>query len=105
MKIITRQGILRTELFKEIVYHEKVCCISFCYAYRYEEDGEQATEFQVQVPMTFSNYRQARRAFRKYLRARNTSQECVSFLEFRCPWPKRIYRKIISHKNKSLLTL
>ena len=47
MKIITRQGILRTELFKEIVYHEKVCCISFCYAYRYEEDGEQATEFQV----------------------------------------------------------
>jgi hypothetical protein len=55
--------------------------------------------------MTFSNYRQARRAFRKYLRARNTSQECVSFLEFRCPWPKRLYRMIISHKNQSLLTL
>jgi hypothetical protein len=55
--------------------------------------------------MTFSNYRQARRAFRKYLQARNTSQECVSFLEFRCPWPKRLYHKIISHKNQSLLTL
>jgi hypothetical protein len=59
----------------------------------------------VQVPMTFSNYRQARRAFRKYLRARNTSQDSVSFLEFRCPWPKRIYRKIISHKNQALLSL
>ena len=105
MKIITRQGILRSELFKEIVYHEKVCCISFCYAYRYEEDGEYATEFQVQVPMTFSNYREARKAFRKYLWARNTSQESVSFLEFRCPWPKRVYRKIMSHKRESLLFL
>jgi hypothetical protein len=55
--------------------------------------------------MTFSNYRQARRAFRKYLRARNTSKDSVSFLEFRCPWPKRIYRKIISHKNQALLSL
>ena len=105
MKIITRQGILRTELFKEIVYHEKVCCISFCYVYHYEEDGEYATEFQVQVPMTFRNYREARRAFRKYLRARNTSQESVSFLEFRCPWPKSVYRKIMSHKRESLLFL
>ena len=105
MKIKTRQGILQTELFKEIVYHEKVCCISFCYAYRYEEDGEWATEFQVQVRMTFSNYRQARRAFRKYQRERNTSKDSGSFLEFRCPGPKRIYRKIISHKNQALLSL
>ena len=105
MKIITRQGILRTELFKEIVYHEKVCCISFCYVYHYEEDGEYATEFQVQVPMTFSNYHQARRAFRKYLRARNSGEDSVSFLEFRCPWPKRTYRKIMSHKRESLLYL
>lgn len=105
MKIITRRGIIRTELFKEIMLHEKACSIAFCYAYRYEEDGDEATEFQIQVPITFSSYREARKAFRKYLRARNSGEESVSFLEFRCPWPKRTYRKIISHKNESLLFL
>lgn len=105
MKIITRQGILRTELFKEVMLHEKVGSIAFCYVYRYEEDGEFAAEFQIQVPMSFNNYREARRAFRKYLRARNSGEDSVSFLEFSCPWPKRTYRKIISHKNQSLLYL
>ena len=105
MKIITRQGILRTELFKEIVYHEKVCCISFCYAYRYEEDGEQATEFQVQVPLTFRTRKQAREAFRTYLRARNKGLDSVSLLGFCCSWPRKTYRKIMDHKNQSLLEL
>lgn len=105
MKIITRQGILRTELFKEVMLHERVGSIAFCYAYSYEEDGEGATEFQIQMPMTFRSYREARRAFRKYLRARNGGEDSVSFLEFRCPWPRKTYREIIKDKNRTLSEL
>lgn len=105
MKILTRQGSLRTELFKEVMLHERVGSITFCYIYRYEEDGEGATEYQVQVPMTFTTSRKAKEAFRKYLRARNTGKESVSLLEFRCRWPKRTYQKILKQKKLSLLSL
>lgn len=105
MKILTRKGILRTELFKEIVLHERLGLISLCYCYRYEEDGEQATEFQVQVPLTFRTRKQAREAFRTYLRARNKGLDSVSLLGFRCSWPRKTYRKIMDHKKQSLLEL
>lgn len=105
MKILTRKGILRTELFKEIVLHERLGLISLCYCYRYEEDGEQATEFHVQVPLTFRTRKQAREAFRTYLRARNKGLDSANLLGFRCFWPRKTYKKIMNHKKQSLLEL
>ena len=105
MKILTRQGSLRTELFKEVMLHERLGIIALNYSYRYEEDGEQATEYTVQIPLTFRSRRRARQAFKAYLRARNTGKESVSLLGFSCRWPQRAYRKIISDKNHTLSEL
>lgn len=105
MKILTRQGSLRTELFKEVTLHERLGIIALNYSYRYEEDGEQATEYIVQIPLTFRSRRRARQAFKAYLRARNTGKESVSLLGFSCRWPLRTYRKIISDKNHTLSEL
>lgn len=105
MKILTRQGILRTEPFKEVMLHERLGIIALNYSYRYEEDGEQATEYIVQIPLTFKDSRTARQAFREYLRARNTGKDRVSLLAFSCTWSRRNYRKIINHKNQTLLEL
>ena len=60
MKILTIQGSLRTELFKEVMLHERLGIIALNYSYRYEEDGEQATEYIVQIPLTFRSRRRAR---------------------------------------------
>lgn len=105
MKILTRKGTLRTELFKEIMLHERLGIISLNYCYKYEEDGEQATEYQIQVPLTFRTRKQAREAFRTYLRGRNNGLDCVNLLGFRCSWPRKTYRKIMDHKKQSLLEL
>ena len=105
MKILTRKGTLRTELFKEIMLHERLGIISLNYCYKYEEDGEQATEYQIQVPLTFRTRKQAREAFRTYLRGRNNGLDCVNLLGFRCSWPRKTYKKIMDHKKQSLLEL
>lgn len=102
MKIRTIQGTILTELFHEIIYHESLGTIVFSYRYIYEEDGDEAIPFFVQMPMTFSNPRHAREAFRRYLRARNTGQEMVSLIGLGGRWPKAEYRKIINHKKNQL---
>lgn len=105
MKIRTIQGTIRTELFHEIMYHECLGMIVFSYRYIYEEDGDEAIPFFVHMPMTFSNPRNAREAFKRYLRARNTGQEIISLIRLGGRWPKEAYRKIFYHKKNQLTGL
>lgn len=102
MKIITLQGTLQTELFQEIMLHEQLGLINFSYGYVYDEDNGEGPTYIVQIPMVFRNPRDSRKAFRRYLRARNTGHDKVSFIGLHGRWPKEAYRKIINHKSKKL---
>ena len=105
MKIITAQGDLYTEIFQEITHHEQLGIITFSYGYVYEEDKGEGPTYTVQVPMTFRRARDCRRAFRLYLRGRNSGADRISFIGLRCRWPKDTYRKIIQHKSSRLMEL
>ena len=105
MKITTLQGTLHTELFQEITLHEQVGVITFSYGYVYEEDKGEGPTYIVQVPMTFRRTRDCRKAFRRYLRGRNSGADRVSFIGLHCCWPKDTYRKIIQHKSSRLMEL
>lgn len=105
MKITTLQGTLHTELFQEIMLHEQVGVITFSYGYVYEEDKGEGPTYIIQVPMTFRNARDCRKAFRLYLRGRNSGADQISFIGLRCRWPKDTYRKIIQHKSSRLMEL
>lgn len=105
MKLLTRKGILRTELFKEVMYHEGLGIITFSYSYLDADKEDHPNEIVIQLPMVFKDSRRARQAFKKYLRARNTSKEQVSLLDFRCSWSRNTYKRIICHKKFLLLGL
>ena len=105
MKIITAQGDLYTETFREITHHEQLGIITFSYGYVYEEDKGEGPTYIVQVPMTFRSARDCRKAFRLYLRGRNSGADRVSFIGLHCSWPKDTYRKIIQHKSSRLMEL
>ena len=102
MKIITKQGTLQSELFQSVMLHDALGIITFSYVYTYAEDKGEGAEYQVQIPVTFYNRFDARVAFRRYLRARNTNQDSVSFMGFQCNWPWETYIKIIRHKSLEL---
>ncbi|MBO5877802.1 MAG: hypothetical protein J6Q37_09230 [Bacteroidales bacterium] len=55
--------------------------------------------------MTFRTARDCRKAFRLYLRGRNSGADRISFIGLRCRWPKDTYRKIIQHKSSRLMEL
>jgi hypothetical protein len=105
MKILTRQGIIQTELFREIMRHEQLGIITFSYGYVYDEDRCEGPTYIVQVPMSFGSDRDCLEAFRRYLRARNEGHDCVSFLDLHCKCPKDTYRKVVHHKALQLLEL
>ena len=85
--------------------HEQLGIITFSYGYVYDEDRGEGPTYVVQVPMSFSSDRDCLEAFRRYLRARNSGQDCVSFLGLHCKWPKDTYKKVVQHKALQLLEL
>ena len=105
MKIITAQGDLYTEIFQEITRHEQLGIITFSYGYVYEEDKGEGPTYTVQVPMVFFSDKDCLEAFRRYLQARNTGQETVSFLDLGCTWQIDVYACILHHKTKRLFKL
>ena len=105
MKIITAQGDLYTETFREITHHEKLGIITFSYGYVYEEDKGEGPIYIVQVPMTFYSKKGALEAFRRYLHARNSGEEVVNFKDLGCFWPIDVYATIIHHKALQLFNL
>ena len=102
MKIITRQGTLLSELFQEVMLHESLGIITFSYAYTYEEDKGEGPTYWVQIPVAFYNRFDAKMAFKRYLRARNTKQDSVNLMDLQCNWPWETYIKIIRHKTLEL---
>ena len=105
MKIITKQGTLHTELFQQITRHEQLGIITFSYGYTYVEDNGQGPTYIVQVPMTFTSDRDCLEAFRRYLRARNSDETSVNFMDIQCYWPEEAYEVIHRHKSSRLLEL
>ena len=85
--------------------HEQLGIITYSYGYVYDEDRGEGPTYIVQVPMSFRSARDCRDAFRRYLRARNTGQDYVSFLGLHCKWPKDTYKKVVKHKALQLLEL
>lgn len=105
MKIITAQGDLYTEIFQEITHHEQLGIITFSYGYVYEEDKGEGPTYIIQIPMTFSGNMDSLKAFRRYLQARNTGQDVISFKDMCCDWPLDAYALIIQHRAKKLFRL
>lgn len=87
MKILLKHTSIDLSHYDAFFLHDTFAVISF----RVKSEIEEKC---MQLPLIFSNGKDAREAYKRILQGRNSSASSVSISEFNCSWPMETAQKI-----------